>query len=261
MLHLLPLRYIWRFALGVTALGVLAVVVLDSPQQGTTLAKVTTIVRWMLFVEAGLAIFILYFWYFIPGLTARWLFPHIDGSWDGRLNFKRKVTEASSTEAKVVPDSKAAQLHVHQSLTRIRLILETDESTSETLVVKPERDPDFSRFRLFYIFENRSRDGLPNNARSYRGTAVMEVQPGEPSTLMGTYFTDQGSEGTFRFERRSATHKGLPALWNAITGAKGAASPVCPEPRDERALNLASDDEPAETYQSTTKMPAQDSVA
>jgi hypothetical protein len=193
-------------------------------------SSATNVLRWVLGIEATLAVLIYYSWHRIPGLTARWLFPHIDGSWAGELHFDRRIEDDQGeiTEFKGV---RLADLHVHQTLLKIRLILETDESTSETLVVHADRDPDFSRFRLFYIFENRSRDGLPNTARSYRGTAVMEVPPGRPHELRGTYFTDQGSEGTFSFNRRPLPHKGLRALWSGLFGEKGAATPIRTEPK------------------------------
>lgn len=244
MLHLLPLRFIGRLALAVTVLGVLALIVIDSPEAGSDLATAMTIVRWALGAEAIAAFLFYHLWPYIPGLTARWLFPHIDGSWDGHLHFKRKQQSAGGRSKVVLDGFKDASLYVHQSLTKVRLILETDESTSETLVVHAERDPDFSRFKLFYIFENRSRDGRPNTARSYRGTAIMEIPPGRPATLNGTYFTDQGSEGTFKFERRLPENTGWRSLVFGLVGQKGAANPVASEPREERALDLDGEDQP-----------------
>jgi hypothetical protein len=238
MLHLLPLRSLGRFALTVTVLGVVAVIVIGSTVPGTGLTQAMTILRWVLSVEAVAALVIFYCWHRIPGLTKRWLFPHIDGSWDGALHFKRKVPKSEDQVSRVIEDSRLASLYIHQSLNKLRLILETEESTSETLVVHAERDPDFSRFRLFYIFENRSRDGLPNTARSYRGTAVMEVAPGRPTILNGTYFTDQGSEGTFRFERCKPAYRGWRSWWYGLVGEKGAAKPIAGSPRDARALEL-----------------------
>lgn len=224
-------------------IGVIGVIILGKPS-GIDTAAVTTILRWVLLAETALALVIFYCWHRIPGLTERWLFPHIDDSWDGNLKFKRKLPASDGGEAKIVEDRKCATLHVHQSLKKIRLILETDESTSETLVVHAARDEDFSRFKLFYIFENRSRDGLPNNGRSYRGTAVMEIEPGRPDVLNGTYFTDQGSEGTFRFNRRPPTPDGwIRRIWHSLVGAKGAAIPLMAEPRDSLALDL---DHPAD---------------
>ncbi len=231
MLHLLPLRSIVRIALGVTVLAVMVVFIFGQSTTGSGFTTATSVLRWVLGAEAILAILIYYLWHRLPGLTARWLFPHIDGSWDGSLQFVLP-DDVADGEAAEKTGRREANLHVHQTLVNIRLILETDESTSETLVVHAGRDPDFSRFRLFYIFENKSRDGLPNTARSYRGTAVMEVPPGRPDELRGTYFTDQGSEGTFLFERRAPEKKGLKGLWAKAFGQKGAATPIRPN-RDE----------------------------
>ena len=218
-------------------LGVIAVIFFISPAEDASFAVPLTVLRWVLLIEAGFATLFYFFWHHVPGLTARWVFPHIDGSWEGTLFFNRKNV-ADDGAITVTPGTKEAKLHVHQTMVRIRLILETDESTSETLVVRPDRDPDFSRFRLFYIFENKSRDGLPNTARCYRGTAAMEIQPGSPTELVGTYFTDQGGEGTFHFTRQPNQHGILAGMWRAVVAPKGAAIPIRAMPRPKRVADI-----------------------
>lgn len=225
MIHLLPLRFIGKFIVVATVCGVVAVLFVQTPAEGSLLEYASTIVRWALAIEAFIAIAFAFGWHYVPGVTTRWLFPYVDGSWDGTILFERKDTPDGEAVS-VFKGQKEATLHVHQSLFQIRIVLETNESTSETLVVRAERDPDFSRFRLFYIFENKTRDGIPNDARIYKGTAFMEVSPGQPTILNGTYFTDRGSEGTFRFNRRKMERAGLCGKLRSITEAKGAASPL-----------------------------------
>lgn len=221
MLHLLPLRFIGRFVLTVTVLAVVGLILFGGALNEPTLASAMTVVRWVLGAEAAMAALVFYCWHYVPGLTDRWVYPHIDGTWDGEICYVRDGELGTKT----------AVLQISQSLVKIRLVMTTDESISETLVVRPERDPDFSRFRLFYIYENRQRDGLPNNGRSYRGTALIELGPGKPLTLVGTYFTDQRGTGTIDFRRRPPRRRWYSAWWGALKDPKGEADPLKPEVR------------------------------
>lgn len=222
MLHLLPLKHLLRFALGLTALAVGVIVVLDRNDAGQQYTLLTTMLRHVLIAEAVIAALFCIFWRFIPGLTTRWLFPYIDGSWDGHIYY----TKYNEHGAEIGPGEKQAQLYVYQSVSRIRLVLETDESTSETMIVKPERDINFSRFSLFYIYENNSRIGIANNGRSYRGTAIMHIAPGTPDFLGGNYFTDQKRSGHFHFERRKDSKSGLCNWIRSFFSEKGAPKSV-----------------------------------
>jgi hypothetical protein len=215
------MRFIGRFIITVTVLAVLGLIAFSGALDKPTLASAMTVVRRVLGVEAVIALIVYYGWHYFPGMTQRWIYPHIEDTWDGTINYFHEGKHGR----------KEAVLHVSQSLVRIRLVLETDESVSETLVVRPERDSDFSRFRLFYIYENRQRDGLPNNGRSYRGTALIELGPGKPSCLVGTYFTDQRGTGTIEFRRRRDARKWYWGWWRALTEPKGVAGPVKPEVR------------------------------
>lgn len=226
------MRFIGRFILSVTVLAVIGLIAFSGTLDNPTLASSMAVVRWVLGVEAGVAFIVYYGWHYFPGLTQRWIYPHIDGTWNGTIRY---VHQGEFGE-------KDAVLHISQTLVKIRLVLETDESVSETLVVRPERDPDFSRFRLFYIYENRQRDGLPNNGRSYRGTALIELGPGKPSSLVGTYFTDQRGTGTIEFTRCAPSRKWYSGWWGALRDPKGEAKPLKPQVRSrelERAAGVS----------------------
>jgi hypothetical protein len=47
----------------------------------------------------------------------------------------------------------------------IRLLLESSESTFWTLVVHAERNTDFERYRLYYVYLNERKEGVPGPGR------------------------------------------------------------------------------------------------
>jgi hypothetical protein len=192
MLHLLPLRWIAKGLLYLTTFGVFGATIAGLFGPEHMVRDAFSLVRWALMLEAAVAIGLMLGWRYIPGFVNR-IFPDISGTWDGEIIYE---TEGG-------PKSKPAVLHVHQTISKIRLFLETDESKSETLVALPERDEDFSRFRLFYIYENtRKETAVTHPGYLYRGTAFIEIGPGRPDRLDGAYFTDQKRAGKITFTRQ-----------------------------------------------------------
>jgi hypothetical protein len=214
MLHLLPLRWLLKAAVVLTALGLVAAAALGTLGPGGFTSALGAALRIALLVEAALWILLTFGWSYTPGFKER-VFPEIGGSWHGHIHY---VREGAS-------QSKPATLHIHQNLTSLRLLLETDESESQTLVARPERDPDFSRFKLFYIYENTRKEGMPGAGRIYRGTAFLVLPPGRPKQLSGSYFTEQGGVGTLEFARNDATHSIPRKLWLGVVGPRGLAMP------------------------------------
>lgn len=166
------------------------------------------LIRYVLMFEAAVAAILYFGWRYIPGFNNR-IFPDISGTWDGFIYYGTKDK----------PGQKAAVLHIYQSISKIRLVLETDESQSETLVALPERDENFSRFKLFYIFENTRKEAVQEHpGQLYRGTAFIEMGPGKPAEINGSYFTDQKREGAIRFTRTVDADKDQPFYWRAWRG-------------------------------------------
>jgi SMODS-associating 2TM, beta-strand rich effector domain len=189
MIHLLPVRLVVRALLTVSMLAVLCVLSLDLAGEQSLRAKATLILTWVGYADLMIGALLTFGWRYIPGFT-RLVYPDVAGRWTGSLRYK--------VEGMV--GEKAATLWVRQGMLGIRLLLETDESESETLVVQPVRDLDFERFKLFYIFENRRKEGQDVALSSYRGTAVIRLEGGRPGELSGDYFTAR-SEGTIHFTR------------------------------------------------------------
>lgn len=215
MLHLLPLRWLLKAVAVATALGLALAAVTGTLGPDGLSSPLGAGLRVALLTEGALWLLLTFGWSYIPGFRDR-IFPDIGGTWTGVIKFSRDG----------VPDEKAATLHIHQDILALRLLLETDESESETLVARPERDKDFSRFTLFYIYENKRKEGVQAAGRIYRGTAFIVLQPGRPEALSGSYFTEQGNLGTLSFTRDISTEGCWAAVWRKVFGARGLATPT-----------------------------------
>jgi hypothetical protein len=189
MLHLLPIRLIlWIFA-ATAALSVLGFAYAGWFSEGA-LSNLSMVVRWVgTLVPAGI---ILMFagWRWIPSFQSS-IFPYLGGRWTGIIEFKIAG----------VTDTREATLEIKHVLTGISMILETAESVSRTLLVHAEKDRDFDRYRLFYVYLNERKEGLSGHNSNYRGLAILRVESGSPLRLVGDYFTDTHRQGTLTMKR------------------------------------------------------------
>lgn len=96
-------------------------------------------------------------------------------------------------------------MEAKHSLIGAKLLLETDESESATLVVHAEKDPTFDRYKLYYVFLNRRKEGVPGAGESYRGLAIVRWIDGKNPSLEGDYFTDTDRRGALHLTRARKT--------------------------------------------------------
>jgi hypothetical protein len=184
MLHLLPIRWLLRLVFTFAALVVLSANYAGWLASGELTQDAIVIARW---VRIGCVILIgLFFavWRWIPPIQ-RSIFPYLGGRWSGYIQFEEDGGLRRSS----------ASLEVKHTLFGVRLLLDTKESSSSTLAVHAERDSDFDRYRLFYVFVNERKDGFLNAGQRYRGLAVIRVELGEHPALHGSYFTDTDRRG------------------------------------------------------------------
>src|SRR5262249_31067347 len=135
----------------------------------------------------GVIVFSFIAWRWIPPVQ-RWIFPYLGGRWSGFIQYE---DSDGSHRLSVTMDIK-------HTLFGLRLLLDSRESTSSTLVVHAERNPDFERYRLYYVYLNERKDGFQNAGLRYRGVAVISVDTGTPLKLAGNYFTETNRRGTLR---------------------------------------------------------------
>jgi hypothetical protein len=123
-------------------------------------------------------------WRWVPQVQKA-TFPYLGGHWVGFVRFPENDGEGC----------RAVTLDVNHTLLGLKLVLDSDESTSWTLAVQADRNPDFDRFRLFYIFLNERKEGVPGARERYRGVAIMRVETGKTPRLFGDYFTETDRKG------------------------------------------------------------------
>lgn len=191
MIHLIPYRDLLKFLLIITGIAILSVISLGLFGDKSFFQKSVTITSYLMTADTILGVILYFLWHRISYFTNK-VFPYINGEWSGNICYK-------------IGDNihnKDATLLVMQNLLEMHMILETDESISQTMIVYPKKDEIFPVFKLFYIFENRRKEGVNNANQSYRGTAIIRLAPGKPNELDGDYFTDQLKSGTIHFTRK-----------------------------------------------------------
>jgi hypothetical protein len=190
MLHLLPIRWILRAFAALVAIAVLAASYAGWVATGNVVHNMAMVSSWS--SSSAIAVIVLLFvlWRWLPPVQL-FIFPYLGGLWSGLLCF----------DAENGPEQRAVILEIKHTLFGLRLLLDTKESTSSTLVVHAERNPDFQRYRLYYVYLNERKEGVPGAGDRYRGLAVLRVEWGSQPKLEGDYFTETDRKGTLHLTR------------------------------------------------------------
>lgn len=130
-------------------------------------------------------------WRWVPGAQSI-VFPYLGGHWKGNLEYDGSQGHGT----------KAVTLVINHSLLRIMLTLDSDESTSRTLSAHADHDEGIDRDRLYYVFLNERKEGVPGAGDRYRGLAIMRVEAPDGTKLRGDYFTERKGTGTLSLERQ-----------------------------------------------------------
>jgi hypothetical protein len=194
MLHLLPIRWILRALVLLVSLIVLGAFYLGWIDDGDFMRDGAKVIRW----SAGLAtltVVLLHIaWRWLP-ILQRSLFPYLGGRWSGIVQFPNQEGT----------DSRDVVLEVKHTLYGLKLLLESAESISWTLVVHAERNPDFEKFRLYYVYLNERKEGARGGGERYRGLAVLRVEWRALPEIHGDYFTETSRRGTLLLKREKVT--------------------------------------------------------
>lgn len=153
------------------------------------------VVRWASSVSLAATVLLLLAWRWIPAVQSA-IFPYLGGTWAGEVRYD---------DEQGVPAAKPVTMEVRHNLLGARLLLDSEESTSVTLAVHAEKDPDFDRFRLYYVYLNRRKEGVPGGGEAYRGLAIVRWVAGGTPSLVGDYFTETHRRGTLHLARETAT--------------------------------------------------------
>lgn len=195
MLHLLPIRLLLSaFALlvGVVVFAAVYAGVLGGEQ---AFQDVGQIARWASGISFGAIIVSYAAWRWIPAVQ-QYIFPYLGGTWEGYVEFDDKG--GNSTR-------KTISAEVSHTLFGIRLLMESDESTSHTLAVHADKTPGFDRYKLYYIYLNERKDGVAGAKESYRGLAIVRCSQNSTPELIGDYFTETHRKGVLHLSQTSVT--------------------------------------------------------
>ncbi len=157
---------------------------------GDALADARVVVEHSSAAALAVLIILLAAWRWIP-FSQRFIFPYLGGEWTGVIKYHG--TQGSGM--------RPVRLSVTHTLVGIRLVLDSRESTSRTLVVHAERDAAISRDRLYYVYLNERKEGVAGAGAMYRGLAILRVDTAPKFALVGNYFTDQQGTGSLHLTR------------------------------------------------------------
>ena len=190
MLNLLPIRVLVRGVIILATVPVILAIGLGALGAGNALNTAIGIIRYSYIAAFAVIILPSVAWRSLPWLQS-WIFPYLGGEWEGEIEFG----------AEDGPEIRLVHLDIEHTLFNITLILRSAESISRTLVVHPERDRGLRSDRLYYVYRNERKEGVPNAGESYRGLAVLGVDSSRPRQLLGTYFTERQRHGLLRLKQ------------------------------------------------------------
>jgi SMODS-associating 2TM, beta-strand rich effector domain len=191
VLHLLPIRLLFQGSLALVALAVAAAFYSGWLDPSDGAHNVAFFLRVSSTLAIALSGIVIAAWRWIPQLQ-RYIFPYLGGRWTGVVRFPEPGGEGQ----------RLVTMDVKHTLFGLKLLLDSKESTSWTLSVQADRNPDFERFRLFYIYLNERKEGVPGARERYRGVAIMRIEAGNTLKLFGDYFTETDRHGRMELSAR-----------------------------------------------------------
>lgn len=188
MLHLLPIRLILTVFIIILGFSLFGAAEIGSLPLNDFSEAAKYIFRYSSKISLVFVIVLWLLWRWVPFIQ-RFIFPYLGGQWKGI------VTYTVSGE-KLTAD---VTLEIKHTLLGLKLILDSNESRSRTLVVHAQKDPDFAQYDLYYVYRNERKPGFPvtNGIKIYRGVSIMQVDTSTSTLkLTGDYFTDAQKSGT-----------------------------------------------------------------
>ncbi|HBO3354279.1 hypothetical protein CQW32_20355 [Pseudomonas putida] len=150
----------------------------------------------------------------------RGYFPPIEGLWKVTVKSNWGAIQRLMGNNDIEPlISKAGTIRITSRFFRVRLVFQSDDkySSSHSVCVSVQRDPEHGTTQLNYIYHNKTLVPEATDASSHNGAARVNIQDdGDVVTLEGVYFTDRkwteglNTAGLIRFEGmtlRSAYHR------------------------------------------------------
>lgn len=193
MISLIPIQKIFTAIAILYAVAITAIVAIF---ELTGFSTVSVAFRGAFFLELLILLFVAFgwrrLWSRIPALN-EWIYPDLNGRWDVSIHWNWGGKNGTKT----------AVAHIKQDFFRLSMELVSDESESETLMVKPKKDSESSRPLIYYIYRNESAQGPANPRPPHKGAAILKLDHNDRNLLKGNYFTDQATNGHFEMRREN----------------------------------------------------------
>jgi SMODS-associating 2TM, beta-strand rich effector domain len=119
--------------------------------------------------------------------------PDLQGTWEGEI----RSTWVDPTGNTLPPIS--ANLTIRQSFSSIACVLRTAESESESTAAQLSEADGSGVIRLNYTYANRPQAGVRHRSEMHDGASVLVLNPGQPLTLTGSYWTSRKTTGDMTF--------------------------------------------------------------
>ncbi|MBW9052267.1 hypothetical protein [Rhizobium mesosinicum] len=180
MLHLWPLSKILSAAF--IFVGGVAVFVATHSSGASTYEILTQVFRICGVLSTLTIIALGAAWRWVPHFQKS-IFPYLGGRWTGQVYFQGEYGE----------ETRGVTLDVIHTAFLIKLVLRSEESISHTLAVQPSKS-DMDDYKLYYVYENKRKEGRSKGSRVYRGVAILRVEL-DQGELHGDYFTETHRSG------------------------------------------------------------------
>lgn len=129
-------------------------------------------------------------WEKFPSLN-RIMFPDLNGKWDMTVHWtwgeKEGVAQATA--------------YIKQDFLKMSIEVYSEDSDSNTLLVKPKKDPESGRAILYYMYSSTPKLKNGNSSSPYAGTAILKLDHASLGILEGNYYTDRSTTGHYELKR------------------------------------------------------------
>lgn len=191
MFHLIPIKQVLSALVFISAGLAYLAMNLGVIGQQSVVQDMGLFLRTSTYLVLSLGILCMFAWRHVAYLQG-FIFPYLGGKWEGKIEFS---TDKGS-------ETRHVTMTVYHSLLKVTMLLESEESSSRTLATHAERDQMLNRNRVYYVYRNERKEGVPGAGDHYRGLAVLRVEPSNETRLLGDYFTEMRRTGRLELARK-----------------------------------------------------------
>lgn len=167
--------------------------IVDSPNLGASI-KIALMGAFALDVALLAAVHVWWKWLWakFPALN-NLLFPNLNGQWRMKIYWVGDKVDGIAN----------ASATIKQNFLQISMEVKSDRSDSETMMARPQKDPESGRPLLYYVYRVIPKQVDVSAGAPYEGAAILKFEGVGTGTdcLRGNYFTSRRTKGHFVLER------------------------------------------------------------